>query len=49
MENVEELLDSHAIWPFTHRLRWTKEQVEAFTQQARDEVADMRFRLYMPV
>lgn len=47
--NVAELLDSHAIWPFTHRLGWTKEQVEAFTQQARDEVADMRYRLYMPV
>ncbi|OCL10457.1 S-adenosyl-L-methionine-dependent methyltransferase [Glonium stellatum] len=49
LANISELLDSHAIWPFTQRLGWTKEQVEAFTDEARAEVADMRFRLYMPV
>ncbi|OCK86024.1 S-adenosyl-L-methionine-dependent methyltransferase [Lepidopterella palustris CBS 459.81] len=49
LENIGEMLDSHAIWPFTQRLGWTPEQVEALTDRARTEAGDMRFKLYIPV
>jgi hypothetical protein len=48
-ENMEELLDSHAIWPFTARLGWRTEQVGWLTQEARQEMQDGSLKLYIPL
>jgi hypothetical protein len=49
VEVVGELLDSLAIWPFTERLNWSKTQVEALTNAARAEMADLTLKLYIEV
>ncbi|KAF2145231.1 uncharacterized protein K452DRAFT_316320 [Aplosporella prunicola CBS 121167] len=49
LENIGTMLDSLAIWPFTERMGWTKEQVDALTRQARAEAADPRLKLYIPL
>ncbi|KAL0261718.1 hypothetical protein SLS55_003148 [Diplodia seriata] len=49
LENVGAMLDSLAIWPFTTRMGWTKEQVTALTDRARSEAADPRLKLYIPL
>lgn len=49
LENIGTMLDSLAIWPFTARMGWSKEQVAALTQRARAEAADLRLKLYIPL
>jgi hypothetical protein len=49
VEVVGELLESLAIWPFTERLNWSKTQVEALTNAARAEMADLTLKLYIEV
>lgn len=49
LDNIGPMLDSHGIWPFTHVLGWTKEQVESVTTQAKAELRDPRLRLYIPL
>ncbi|KAF2094054.1 S-adenosyl-L-methionine-dependent methyltransferase [Rhizodiscina lignyota] len=49
VENVSLMLDSHAIWPFTHRLGWTAQQVGWLTDGARTELRDDSLKLYMPL
>ena len=48
-ENMEELLDSHAIWLFTEKLGWRAEQVGWLTERARQEMQDSSLRLYLPL
>ncbi|EOD47288.1 Methyltransferase type 11 [Neofusicoccum parvum] len=49
LDNIGTMLDSLAIWPFTERMGWSKEQVAALTQRARAEAADLRLKLYIPL
>jgi hypothetical protein len=47
--NIEEMLESHAILPFTQGLGWTAEQVEWRVRGARHELQDQRLKLYIPL
>ncbi|KAK0650642.1 Secondary metabolism regulator laeA [Lasiodiplodia hormozganensis] len=49
LENIGAMLDSLAIWPFTARMGWTKEQVATLTERARQEAADPLLKLYIPL
>ncbi|KAF2091998.1 S-adenosyl-L-methionine-dependent methyltransferase [Saccharata proteae CBS 121410] len=49
LRNIGTMLDSLAIWPFTERMGWTKEQVAALSEKAREEAADPRLKLYIPM
>ena len=48
-ENMEELLETHAILPFTQRLGWSAEQVGWNVQGAKQEMQDTRLKLYLPL
>jgi hypothetical protein len=48
-DNMEELLESHAILPFTQRLGWTAEQVGWNVQGAKQEMQNDRLKLYLPL
>jgi hypothetical protein len=48
-QNLEEMLESHAILPFTQRLGWTPEQVGWMVDGAKQEMQDPRLRLYLPL
>lgn len=49
VRNIDAMLDSHAIWPFTQvaQLGWTKEQVAWLTAAAKMEARDVNLKLYM--
>ena len=49
LENIDAMLDSHAIWPFTQRLGWSREQVGWLIDRARIEARDESLKLYMPL
>ena len=49
LENIDAMLDSHAILPFTQRLGWRREQVGWLTDRARQEARDESLKLYMPL
>jgi hypothetical protein len=48
-ENLEEMLESHSILPFTQRLGWTAEQVGWMVAGAKQEMQDARLKLYLPL
>ncbi|KAF2665681.1 S-adenosyl-L-methionine-dependent methyltransferase [Microthyrium microscopicum] len=48
-ESMEELVESHAIYPFTQQLGWTVDQVSELTDQIRDELNDNSLHLYLPL
>ncbi|KAE9992532.1 hypothetical protein EG327_008669 [Venturia inaequalis] len=53
VSNIDAMLDSHAIWPFTHVNHlsatgaWTKEQVSWLTAAAKQEARDVSLKLYI--
>ena len=49
VHNISPMLDSLAVWPFTQRLGYTKDQVDAITRGARREMEDHSLRLYIPL
>ena len=49
LTNIDEMLDSHALWPFTTRAGYTAEQVGWLTDEARREARDPNLRLYIPL
>ncbi|KAF2455185.1 S-adenosyl-L-methionine-dependent methyltransferase [Lineolata rhizophorae] len=49
LTNVNQMLDSLALYPFTQRLGWTPAQVKELTNQARAEAAETRRKLYIPL
>lgn len=49
LTNVDEMLDSHALWPFTTHAGYSAEQVGWLTDEARQEARDPNLRLYIPL
>ncbi|KAF2395718.1 S-adenosyl-L-methionine-dependent methyltransferase [Trichodelitschia bisporula] len=49
LDNIKAMLESHAMWPFTSRLGWTREQVVWLTERAKQEAEDVTLRLYIPL
>lgn len=54
MDNLEQMdlmLDSHAVLPFTTRLqpRWTTDDVKRLTDGARVEMRNDALKLYIPL
>ena len=47
--NIDEMLDSHALWPFTTHAGYSAEQVGWLTEEARREARDPSLRLYIPL
>ncbi|KAJ9635888.1 hypothetical protein H2201_000119 [Coniosporium apollinis] len=48
-QNIGAMLESHALYPFTRRFGWTKDQVASLVQRAQQEANDPRLRLYIPL
>ncbi|KAF2805662.1 uncharacterized protein BDZ99DRAFT_540279 [Mytilinidion resinicola] len=49
LDNIEELLNSQAIWPFTQLLGWSKATFDAFTARAMVEARDATLKPYIRV
>ncbi|KAF2433501.1 hypothetical protein EJ08DRAFT_628691 [Tothia fuscella] len=45
--NMNSMLDSHALWPITTRLGWTRQQVGWLTEGAKQEMHHANLRLYI--
>ena len=48
-DNVEAILGSHALWPFTSRMGWSIEQVNLLVESAKLELTDSSLKLYLPL
>jgi hypothetical protein len=49
LTNIDEMLNSHALWPFTTHAGYSAEQVRWLTDEARQEARDPSLRLYIPL
>ena len=47
--NIDELLTSHALWPFTTLAGYNAQQVGWLAEEARREARDPSLRLYIPL
>lgn len=47
--NIEQMIESHTLWPFIQRKGWNQEQVEWLVGQAKTEMEDHSKRLYIPL
>jgi len=46
---MKDMLDSHALYPFTYKLGLSIETVEELTEKAKEELEDPRLKLYIPL
>lgn len=49
LDNFSEMLESHAVWPFTQLAGWSREAVDSVVARARVELRDPRLKLYIPL
>jgi len=53
MQNLEGLLESQSLWPFTQILQrrgpWTKDHIDTLVEGVKAEAQDLSLQLYLPL